>query len=85
MDAQFARTGIEDPRNTQALAHDYVSELQGIYPTGPIILVGYCEGAKLTAYAAKESQAEGREVVLLCTIEQFVPLVFFSRSHLVFP
>lgn len=72
------------PENTRLLAGHYVWEIGDIYPDGPIVLVGYCEGAKIAAYAAAALQAAGREVALLYLMEQLVPLEYAGRTRLVF-
>lgn len=67
------RCSRKTAQDCQALAAQYVQELQHVYPTGPIYVGGFCEGGKVAFEMAQQLQASGRTIALLCLQEQFIP------------
>lgn len=63
----FELPGIhgERPPHTriEAIAADYVDELQKEYPSGPVLLAGYCRGSLITLEMAAQLELLGRPVL----------------------
>jgi acyl-CoA synthetase (AMP-forming)/AMP-acid ligase II/acyl carrier protein len=60
----------------------YTDEILDLQPVGPYLLGGYCDGGKIAFEIARQLQARGREVSLLCLNEIFVPQPYEGRVAL---
>ena len=70
--------------HTLPVANHYARELLRILPHGDFYLGGFCEGASFMFATARELQAQGREVALLCLHDRFIPQPYDGRVALFF-
>lgn len=75
------------PENNARLADYYTKEILTIQSEGNYRLFGFCEGGKIMLHVAKNLQALGKTVSLLCLQDAFVPeqyegsvALFFSKG-----
>lgn len=66
------------------LAHHYCNEIEDIYPSGPMALGGFCQGAFVAWEIAKEMISKGREVALVCIMEANISEPFDGNMSLIF-
>ncbi|MEP3107731.1 MAG: AMP-binding protein [Hyphomicrobiales bacterium] len=82
------RSGVEvmekSQSNIENLARYYAHEILSIQPSGPFIIGGTCQSAKIVFQIARELQRQGQKISLLCLHEQVVPLKYFGRVALFF-
>ncbi len=64
-----------NPANLDALAHAYADELTALYPRGPVVMGGNCQGAGVARHLALELRSRGRDMARLILMEQgrFLP------------
>ena len=62
----------------EAMAADYIKEIQTLQPEGPYLLFGECIGGIVAFEMAQQLQAQGEEVALLALLDTVAP----SESHL---
>lgn len=60
---------IRNPVRIEALAAQYLDEIQDVQPKGPFLLAGVCSGAIVAFEMAQQIQAQEQEVALLAMIE----------------
>jgi hypothetical protein len=58
--------------NKQALARYLTREILDIQPKGPFMLGGFCQGAKIITYIARELRQLGHNISLIVTIDNLI-------------
>lgn len=66
-------TDAKNRENTKRLARLYVREMMDLQPTGSVLIGGFCQGGVVAFEIARELKAQGREVMLLCLQDRFIP------------
>lgn len=66
----------------EALAASSIDELNAIWPEGPCLLCGFCEGAHIAFEMARQLSAAGREVALLAMFDTWPVENTVSRFRL---
>lgn len=70
MRSLFLMLGKNDAMNRD-LARVYAQHMMQLVPTGPLLLGGFCEGAKIMRFAAEHLLAEGRDIRVLVSWDQW--------------
>jgi aspartate racemase len=65
--------GIQNPTRIEALAANYVDEIQAVQPEGPYFLGGVCSGGVVAFEMAQQLLAQGQSVALLALVEPSPP------------
>jgi UDP-N-acetylmuramate--L-alanine ligase len=80
------------PENIEALAAQYLKELEALCPVGPLFLGGICQGGNIAQAIAEKLLARGRRIGPLVLMEQGrlrpyggeIQFIFAKESHLNF-
>lgn len=65
---------VKTQENINLLAKHYVSEILQTQPTGPYVIGGNCQAAKIAFQIAAQLKALGHEITLLIVMEKFIPM-----------
>ena len=65
---------VKTQDNINLLAKHYVSEILQTQPTGPYMIGGNCQAAKIAFQIATQLKALGHEITLLIVMEKFIPM-----------
>ena len=55
----------------EAMAEDYIAEIEAAYPRGPLILGGYCMGGMVALDMAQRLKQRGRAIPLIMMLESY--------------
>lgn len=69
---------------SQAIAHCYLKDVLEIQTTGPFLLGGFCEAAKIAFTMASHLHQQHQDVRLLCLVEKFIPQHYSGKVSLFF-
>ncbi len=77
------------PENIARLADLYFEEITELFPEGPVMLGGFCQGGKINFFIARRLREQGRDVPMLFLHEKIMPepydgpvtLLLASESH----
>src|SRR5690606_37540724 len=72
-----------EPGSIHQLATHYAEEITELYPDGPVLLAGVCQGGAIVRTIAQLLTAQGRMVPLLVLIEPGRPQPYVGRTALI--
>ncbi len=78
------RVMVKSDDNIELLAAHYLREIREIRPTGPYLIGGNCQAARIALRVARRLRDEGDDVPVLLLMEKFEPLAYDGPVAMLF-